>query len=317
LAKKNKQTPISPDTPADPLIEPFTGYLSVERGLSQHSIDSYQFDLLRASHYVRTLNKRGLSDTSASELQSYIAILFDMGFAPSSIARNISALKAFYRWARAEQLVEADPTELIQAPKQNRYLPDVLSVDQIETLLEAVDTSKRGGVRDRALLETLYGAGLRVSEVIGIVLEQLYLSEQLIMVRGKGAKQRIIPLGSHACKWITQYIAGERGLFANARTENHLFLNQRGTALSRMGVWKIIRKHCLCAHITTHVSPHTFRHSFATHLLEGGADLRVVQELLGHANLVTTEIYTHVDRAYLSQVHATTHPRAMKPAAGK
>jgi integrase/recombinase XerD len=218
-------------------------------------------------------------------------------------------MRGYFAFIASEGLLQSDPTELLESPRMNRYLPAVLSVEELGALLDAVDTRKRGGVRDRALLETLYATGMRVSELSTLTVEQVLETEELVRVFGKGSKERLVPIGRIALRWIGEYQAVERPLFCKAHTDSTLFLNVRGTALSRMGIWKIIQKYSSAAGLNKKISPHTFRHSFATHLLEGGADLRTVQEMLGHANIVTTEIYTHVDREYLKEVHRSFHPR--------
>ena len=229
-----------------------------------------------------------------------------------SIQRTVSSLRGYFAFAAAEGAIEVDPTALLESPRSARYLPSVLTIEEIEKILAAVDTKKRGGVRDRAMLETLYATGMRVSELAGFIMENILWEEGLVRIFGKGSRERIVPIGEVALDWIKQYYETERPFLARPDSDSTVFLNVRGKALSRMGIWKIIQYYTGMAGIGKHVSPHTFRHSFATHLLEGGADLRTVQEMLGHANIVTTEIYTHVDREYLKEVHRSFHPRFQK-----
>ncbi len=292
-----------------PLLEEFLAYLLMERTLSENTVESYRYDLARMEAFFNQHRVVILDDVTAGLLSEYVRVLFDVGFAASSIQRNVSSLKSYFSFIVSEGELGKDPSELIESPKNTRYLPAVLSVQEVETILESVDTRKRGGVRDRAILETLYATGMRVSEVASFSMEQLLEEERFVRIFGKGSKERIVPIGDIALHWIKQYLELERHLFATPVSDSTVFLNVRGKALSRMGLWKIITSCAKNAGIEKDVSPHTFRHSFATHLLEGGADLRTVQEMLGHANIVTTEIYTHVDREYLREVHRSFHPR--------
>ena len=205
--------------------------------------------------------------------------------------------------------MHSDPTELLESPRNTRTLPSVLSVEEIEQLLSIIDLSVRGGLRDRAMLETLYATGMRVSELTSFAFDSIIENEGLVRIRGKGAKERIVPIGEAALYWINRYSEDDRFRFSKPHSDNTVFLNIRGRPLTRMGVWKIIRQYAQKAGVQKEISPHTFRHSFATHLLEGGADIRTVQEMLGHSNIVTTEIYTHIDREYLKEVHRSYHPR--------
>jgi integrase/recombinase XerD len=218
-------------------------------------------------------------------------------------------MRSYFAFIASEGEIAEDPTELLESPKLVRNLPEVLLVEEIERILNVIDVKKKGGIRDRAMLETLYATGMRVSELVSCSEEQILWDEGLVRVYGKGSKERIVPIGEIALHWIKEYYQYERYLYAKPDSDSTIFLNARGKAFSRMGIWKIIQSYVKSAGIKKSVSPHTFRHSFATHLLEGGADLRTVQEMLGHANIVTTEIYTHVDREYLREVHRSFHPR--------
>lgn len=295
-----------------PLIEEFLAYLRMERTLSENTVEAYRYDLRRLEAFLNQHRAGQLSDITPSLLSEFVRVLFDVGFAASSIQRNVSSLKSYFVFTVSEGETDKDPSELVESPRNTRYLPSVLSVQEVERVLECVDIRKRGGIRDRAMLETLYATGMRVSELASFSMEQLLGEERFVRIFGKGSKERIVPIGEIALYWITQYVENERHLFATPVSDSTVFLNVRGKALSRMGLWKIITFHARNAGIDKEVSPHTFRHSFATHLLEGGADLRTVQEMLGHANIVTTEIYTHVDREYLREVHRSFHPREKK-----
>lgn len=292
-----------------PYQDAFLGYLKVERSLSDNTVQSYRFDLERLRGYLAEKKVDGLSKVTPELLALYLQALYDIGFAPTSIQRTLSSLRGYFAYVCGEGVVRLDPTELLEGPRSTRYLPSVLSTAEIESLLNVIDTDKRGGVRDRAMLETLYATGMRVSELCAFTLEQLDEEEKFVRIIGKGSKERLVPIGDIALGYIREYCETERPFFLTPLSDSTIFVNARGKPLSRMGVWKIIQKYAHAAGLATHVSPHTFRHSFATHLLEGGADLRIVQEMLGHANIVTTEIYTHVDREYLKEVHRTFHPR--------
>jgi integrase/recombinase XerD len=295
-----------------PLLDEFLAYLKLERALSDNTTASYRFDLLRLGAWLNQQGIGGLDRVTPDHLSAYLRALYDVGMAATSVQRIVSSLRGYFAFAAAEGAVAADPTVLLESPRSARFLPSVLTIEEIEKILAAVDTKKRGGVRDRALLETLYATGMRVSELAAFSQEHLLGEEGLVRVFGKGSKERLVPIGEVALDWLRRYFETERPLLVKEYTDSTVFLNARGRALTRMGIWKIIRSYVRRAGIAKEVSPHTFRHSFATHLLEGGADLRTVQEMLGHANIVTTEIYTHVDREYLKEVHRTFHPRYQK-----
>jgi len=292
-----------------PYLTSFLSYLKLEKNLSENTLASYKFDLERLSSYLSQRKIENIADIKPELLHAYVRELFDIGFAATSIQRTLSSLRAFFAFAVSEGHVASDPTELLESPKSSRYLPAVLTVEEIIRVFDSINTKKRGGIRDRAMLETLYATGMRVSELAAFTLEQIMASEGLVRVFGKGSKERLVPIGDMALSWIDDYCKTERPLYSKSHSDSTVFLNRRGTGLSRMAIWKIIQRHVKAAGIVKHVSPHTFRHSFATHLLEGGADLRAVQEMLGHANIVTTEIYTHVNSVYLKEVHRSFHPR--------
>jgi integrase/recombinase XerD len=290
-------------------LRQFLDHLSVERDLSPNTVAAYRRDLTR---WLDHLEEQGLRMEEAGRdvLEALVRRLRARGLAPRSVARSLSALRTFHRFLRTEGLMQGDPAEDVERPRLWQRLPVVLDVIEVERLMEAPDVSKDLGVRDRALLEVAYGSGLRVSELVGLRLEEVDLKERLLLVLGKGRKERLVPFGRPAADWVVRWLEGPRRRLLEKRApSDRLFLNARGTPLSRMGFWKILHGHVEKAGIRKHCSPHTLRHSFATHLLEGGADLRVVQELLGHADIATTQIYTRVDRSYLREVHRTFHPR--------
>jgi len=292
-------------------IKNFLFVLKVERGLSDNTLDSYSRDLYRFSKYLSDHKIERLNEVTYETLTGYLFLLSDIGLAASSIARNISSLKSFCKYLLIEKIIQNDPAENIISPKTARKIPDVLEPQEIELLLNQPDYTTTTGLRDRALLEFLYATGLRISELITMKKSDLYFSEEFIRVLGKGGKERIVPIGRIAIEWTQKYINKSRiRLIKNySKPRGCVFLNWRGNPLSRMGFWKILKSYILSAGITKKASPHTIRHSFATHLLEGGADLRAVQEMLGHSDISTTQIYTHIDRDYLLQEHKRFHPR--------
>jgi integrase/recombinase XerD len=290
-------------------LEPFLDHLRFERGLAELTLSAYRHDVLRLAAFARTLGRAGPGDLSTADLRAYLYHLKDLGLAASSIGRNVSALRTYFAFLLAENLILSDPSERVEPPRGWRSLPEVLSVEEIDRLLQAPDLAEPLAWRDRALLEFAYASGVRVSELTGLELRHLALDEGLAAVFGKGARERLVPIGRRAIGALGLYLRETRPRLERGRGAGRVFLNARGTPLTRMGVWKILRGHAERAGITRPVSPHTLRHSFATHLLEGGADLAAVQELLGHADIATTQIYTHVDRRYLTEVHRTFHPR--------
>ena len=291
------------------LIQRFLRYLRAEKNLSDNTINSYQFDLNRFCSFI-TSKDTSIEDVKPKQISDYIHVLFDLGLAGSSVARNLSAIRMFYRFLFVEGDVNDDPAALIDSPKAPARLPLVLSITQILSILEQPDLNDKLGIRDRAMLEFLYGTGVRVSELINIKIRDLSGDEKLVRVIGKGGKERLIPCGEVAIHFVQRYLNEVRtGIIkAKSRPVDCLFLNWRGNPMTRMGFWKILQAYCLKAEIKEKVSPHTLRHSFATHLIEGGADLRAVQEMLGHSDISTTQIYTHLDREYLREVHKSFHP---------
>lgn len=290
-------------------IDPFLDHLRFERGLAGPTLDAYRHDVGRLAAYLSSLGRTAPVDVTASDLRRFLLLLKDLGLAPSSIARNVSALRTYFRFLVSEGELLGDPSERIDTPKAWKKLPDVLSVDEVARILDAPNLAQPLAWRDRAMLEFAYASGVRVSELTDLRLRSLHLEDEFASVFGKGSKERLVPLGRRAIGALAIYLRETRPRLDRGKAEGRVFLNARGGPLSRMGVWKILRGHVEAAGVTKPVSPHTLRHSFATHLLEGGADLAAVQEMLGHADISTTQIYTHVDRSYLSQVHRQFHPR--------
>lgn len=290
-------------------LERFDDFLTLEQGASDRTIDAYRRDVERLVDYSRTKSATLPTDITSKLLREFVFHLKDIGLAPSSIRRNISAVRTYFRFLLAEGAVTRDPSERLDTPKRWRTLPDVLTVDEIMRLLAAPTIDDPLVFRDRAMLELAYGAGLRVSEWISIGVRDVMLEDKLVRVFGKGSKERLVPIGRSAIGAIATYTRELRPRLEKGGGKGVLFLNARGEPLTRMGAWKILRRYVDRAKIEKEVSPHTLRHTFATHLLEGGADLRAVQEMLGHADISTTQIYTHVDREYLRQVHRQYHPR--------
>lgn len=297
-------------------MELYLQFIKLEKGLSHNSIVSYQNDLDRYLRFLITEKKISeLAGVTLSHIEDFLNYLIDNELlSASSLARNISSIRGFHEFAVVEGITMANPAELVELPKKAKKLPEVLDRDEVEALLDSPDTESPAGIRDKAILECLYGTGMRVSELTGLETDRLFFEIGFIRVVGKGSKERLVPVGEIAQEALEHYIEHVRPLFFNPRkaekAENKVFLNQRGGALTRMSIWNIVQKAAKEADIKKKVYPHIFRHSFATHLLEGGADLRAVQEMLGHSSILTTEIYTHVDRSLLHQVHKEFHPRA-------
>ena len=291
------------------LIPRFLDFIALEEGLSRLTQNAYEKDLTRFAEYADTKGTLAPLDVTARLLREYVYHLKDLGLSPASIRRNVSAIRTYYRFLIGDGIVVRDPSERLETPKRWRELPDVLSVDEIKRLIAAPTLDDTMVFRDRALLELAYGAGLRVSEWISLTVRDLLFEEGLVRVFGKGSKERVVPIGRSAIGAAAVYLRELRPKLEKGEGKGILFLNARGRPLTRMGAWKILRGYVERAEITKHVTPHTLRHSFATHLLEGGADLRAVQEMLGHVDISTTQIYTHVDREYLRKVHRSYHPR--------
>ncbi|HYC52165.1 MAG TPA: site-specific tyrosine recombinase XerD [Gemmatimonadaceae bacterium] len=292
------------------LAERFTEFLALERGASPRTREAYARDVERFIAFAIVKGAASPTGVTPRLLRDFVYHLKDLGLSPASIRRNVSAIRGYFRFLVGDGHVVRDPSERLDTPKRWRTLPEVLTVDEVQTLLAAPTMDDPLYFRDRAMLELAYGAGLRVSEWIGIGVRDTLFDEGLVRVFGKGSKERLVPIGRGAIGALAIYVRELRPTLERGSGKGRLFLNARGQPLSRMGAWKILQKYVQRAGITKRVFPHTLRHSFATHLLEGGADLRAVQEMLGHADISTTQIYTHVDREYLRQVHRRYHPRA-------
>lgn len=295
-------------------IAGFRNYLRLEKSLSGNSVEAYLHDVDKLCQYLDFVkNPAGSAELKTADIRGFINWINDLGMTPTSQARIISGLRAFYKYLLYENMVNHDPTELIEAPKTGRQLPDTLDSGEIDRMFEAIDRSTAAGERNRAMLEVLYGCGLRVSELVELRISRIHAAEEFISVIGKGDKERLVPIGKTALDHIALYRDSIRvHVEVQKGEEDILFLNQRGRRLSRVMVFLIIKELAMKAQIRKSISPHTFRHSFATHLVEGGADLRAVQEMLGHASITTTEIYTHVDRRFLKEQVLKYHPRSSK-----
>jgi integrase/recombinase XerD len=291
-------------------LDAFRAYLALERGLSERTVDAYGRDLEKLVAHMTVRGVHRPADVDAEALREFVYHLKDQGLQPSSIRRTISAVRTYFGYLAAEGAVAADPTDRVEVPRAGRRLPGVLTREEAARILDAPDPADRFFWRDKALLEFAYASGVRVGELITLKVRDVDLQEGMALVLGKGARERIVPVGRAALQAMIVYLREIRPVLARNRAEGVVFLNARGTPLSRMGVWKILRKQVRRAGVTKRVTPHTMRHSFATHLLEGGADLASVQEMLGHADIATTQIYTHVEREYLRDVHRRYHPRA-------
>lgn len=296
-----------------PTIKGFKSYLQLELSLSENSIAAYLRDVKKFVEYLE-LQEIDVAPEKVEQnhVEDFLQWLSKLGLSARSQARILSGLKAFYKYLLMEDIIEVAPTDLLEAPKIGRKLPEVLSIGEINDIINAVDLSKEEGERNKAMLETLYSCGLRVSELTNLKISNLLLNEGFIRVVGKGDKERITPIGSVAIKHIKIYVNTKRNHMSNIKKESEdiLFLNRRGKQLTRVMIFTIIKRLAEKAGVTKTVSPHTFRHSFATHLVEGGANLRAIQEMLGHESITTTEIYTHLDREYLRQAILDFHPRA-------
>ena len=291
-------------------LEQFRDYLTLEAGHSRHTVESYLRDVQRLVGYATEQGRTSPDDVTAASLREFVYALKDAGLAPASIHRQISALRTYYRFLVGEGHAKTNPTERLESPKRWRTLPTVLTVQEIERLVDAPSADEPLGKRDRALLELAYATGARVSELVGMKAQDVFHEDRIARLFGKGSKQRLVPVGRRALGAVALYSNSVRPTLDRGKSRGVLFLNARGGPLSRVGAWGIIKHAAQRAGITKKVSPHTLRHTFATHLLEGGADLRAVQQMLGHADLATTQLYTHVDRDYLRSVHRKYHPRA-------
>lgn len=302
-----------PDLPS--LLREFRGFLSLQKGFSPHTVAAYQEDIRKLTAYL-TAEGVALRDVTYDTLQNFAAALFDMGIAESSRKRTIAGVKTFFHFLHTETFIDTDPSLLLETPRLGLHLPEVLSVEEIDAMIRAIDMETPEGERNRAIIETLYGCGLRVSELVGLEVSRLALDEEYLVVNGKGGKQRMVPVSPVAADCIRAYLAGSRTqLHIQPGAANTLFLNRRGAPLTRQMIFTIMRRLAEEAGIRKTISPHTLRHSFATHLLEGGANLRAIQQMLGHESIATTEIYLHIDRSRLREEILLHHPRNMRPTA--
>ncbi len=292
----------------------YKAYLRLEKSLSDHSVEAYLHDVTKLTQYLQVVNQeKNPAALTLKDLQAFVKWIGELGMGATTQARIISGIRSFYKYLLTEQLVTIDPSTLLEAPKTRRKLPDTLSFEEIEQLIGAIDLSSPEGTRNKAILETMYSCGLRVSELVGLKISCLYLDIGFIRVIGKGDKERLVPIGTDAIKCIKIYKDTVRSHQAvSEKNQDILFLNRRGNALSRVMIFYIIKSLAITAGITKVISPHTFRHSFATHLVEGGADLRAVQEMLGHESITTTEIYTHLNRDFLRDTLQQFHPAFKK-----
>jgi integrase/recombinase XerD len=295
-------------------IEKFFRFLQLEKSLATNSIDAYRHDIARYAVFLEARGILSANGATDDDVAAFILELRRLGLSARSIARNLSAVKSFHKFLCGEKITTSDPTLTIELPKRGKFLPDVLSVGEINNIIDATskkkDDEKNLWIRDRAILETLYATGMRVSELTDLKQSNVFFDDEVVRVFGKGSKERLIPIGKPALQWIRRYQMEVRGKLAGAHTTNNaVFLNWRGRSMSRAAIWNIVKEYTRLARISKEVHPHTFRHSFATHLLEGGADLRAVQEMLGHADISTTQIYTHIDREFVKAEHRKYHPR--------
>ncbi|MCK9255489.1 MAG: site-specific tyrosine recombinase XerD [Bacteroidales bacterium] len=294
------------------IINDYKFYLKLERNLSENTVMAYLDDISKLIIFLEESKKNtDLANIESSDLHEFLVYIAKSGLNEKSQARIISGLKSFFKYLIIEEKIEKDPTELIEAPKLSRKLPEILSIKEIELIIKSIDVSTNLGHRNRAILEVLYSCGLRVSECADLKISNIFANEEFIKVLGKGDKQRLVPIGKLALNEIDNYLKSFRNHIIPKKGNNdYLFLNRRGSKLSRVMIFNIVKEACTLAGIEKNISPHTFRHSFATHLVEGGADLRAVQEMLGHESISTTEIYTHIDREYLREAIIQFHPRS-------
>ena len=291
------------------IIERYTTYISLEKGLSGNTLDAYIDDLNKLLNFIDGEPDISLLSLTYENLQQFVAQLCDIGISARSQARIISGIKSFYRFLMTEDYLETDPTELLESPKIGQKLPEVLTINEVNNLINSIDLSKPEGQRNRAILEVLYSCGIRVSELVNLKYSNIYFDDQYIIVRGKGDKQRLVPISEKAIQDIRNYLIDRRNIKVQKGFEDTLFLNRRGAGLSRIMIFHIIKELAHIAGIRKNISPHTLRHSFATHLLEGRANLRAIQAMLGHESITTTEIYTHIDREFLRKEIIEHHPR--------
>jgi integrase/recombinase XerD len=297
-------------------IKLFINYLRTEKALSENSVSAYNSDITKFFLFAeKEKNLSSFKEIKENIIEDFVRHLRKQKnksggiFSDKTISRYISSLRTFYKFLLSEEVVGENPLENFELPKMKMSLPDVLSVQEMETILEKPDAEEKLGLRDKAALEILYACGLRVSELINLEISDIFWEEEFLRVLGKGQKERIVPIGRSAIYFAKKYITESRTILRNEASGNYLLLNSRGKKLSRMAIWDIVKKYCRLANIKKKIHPHTIRHTFATHLLEGGADIRIIQEMLGHSDISSTQIYTHIDKEYLITVHRKFHPR--------
>lgn len=292
-------------------VKNYLYYCQLEKGLSENTIASYRNDIEKFINYLNVNNITNYNNIDLKIFESFFNELFEIGLSNSTRTRYLSSIREYFKYLSYKSIIDSNHTERIDLPKSKRSIPEVLTVHEIDQILSSIDIYTSLGKRDIAMISTLYSSGLRVSELLTLKERDIYFDEGIIRIFGKGSKERLVPIGKEALKNINIYTSESRPTLLNNNTENEfLFLNSRGNSLSRMGLWKIIDKYVTYANINKDVHPHTFRHSFATHLLEGGADLRAVQEMLGHSDISTTQIYTHIDKEFIKEVYRNFHPRS-------
>ncbi len=291
------------------LMDQYLNYLLVEKGLSGNTIDSYARDLARYVRFLRANRISTIADTDTPVILKYLLTLRDQGLGIRSRGRHLVTLRGFYRFAVQEKVLKKDPVRIVELPKFGVKLPDVLSFEEIKKIIDLPDVQTPKGLRDAAMIELLYAAGLRVSELINVKISEINLESGFVRVFGKGAKERVVPIGSHAREKIQNYLVHGRPILLKAVLSPYLFVARAGKPMTRQGFWKLLKRYGVQAGIRKEITPHSLRHSFATHLLEGGADLRAVQMMLGHVDISTTQIYTHVARDHLKKMHEKYHPR--------
>lgn len=291
------------------LLEQYLAYLSIDKGLSANSLEAYRKDLTDYFSFLEEKGRNPSEPGGETALVLFMSSLHDRGLSPRSISRKASAIRGFYRFLNREDILRDDPSKVIETPRLGRPLPKVLTLREVEEILAKPDLSVLSGIRDRAILEILYAAGLRESELIGLQLGNYHRDGEFLQVLGKGNRERIVPIGRFAIEALENYLAKARPKLLRDISERRIFLNNRGKTFSRMGIWKLVKKYSLMAGIARSISPHVFRHSCATHMLEGGASILAVQEMLGHVDISTTQIYTHLTGQDLKRIHAAAHPR--------
>jgi integrase/recombinase XerD len=294
---------------SDELLDRYYNYLSVERRLSANTLESYGSDIKKYLSFLKSRNDRSIVTSTRLDLLAFVNFEKKRGLSSRSCARALSCIKTFFKFLVQDGVLKKSPILDVETPRLEKQLPSVLSVDEVEALIAAPDIDSPLGLRDRALFELLYATGLRVSELVSLTVNAINVDAGFVLVMGKGSKERVIPVGEEALKWLRRHLLEARQLILRTRTSKYMFTNRFGARLSRQGFWKIVKKYCLKAGIVKKISPHTLRHSFASHLLAGGADLRSVQTMLGHEDISTTQIYTHVEKERLKTIHDKYHPR--------